>query len=565
MIGFDIGTDYVKFVQLRRKKSSYILDRYRIGDIGRKKDDTLEIFRSKTIIALQKILPHDLLSISDVFVSISNIPVVIAIDTMPAMNPKELHQAVMFRAQKVVPQTMKNPHIEYEIIEKNDSTESSQLHLRFYIVDEDELQAWLQALRDSGIEPQKITLPHVAVHHNLAKFYPQEMAEGVAIFDIGGEKSQLIFAENGNIKLIRTLESGAGDFIKSLTGTLNIDGQEIDVNRKRAENLLREHGVSTKNSTKETEYGLPISRVGIMLYNSIEKLVNEIQRSVDYFRSTFPDSPIKSILVTGGGANLLNLHTVLEEKLTIPVNHFSYLQKMTIGRDITDVDQLLIDGNTISGSVGLALDSTNKLNLLPQQYQGKKQANLILTGFCVITMAILSILINETLDVNSIFNSYRTQLVTVNAELTSRMPRRNEYFALQDQLNAAANFQNLIAEQLNIRVHDVSIENILIALSNHYIPNDLIINSIAVQEKQMENIFRNGSVQSVFAPRKIILKGKTISEDHDRVLSQYIIHLRNLPYFDRITPQPYEGSVPGGRNNFQLVMYIKNGVPDGSE
>jgi Tfp pilus assembly PilM family ATPase len=257
------------------------------------KDDTIEVFRSKTIIALQKILPHDLLSISDVTVSISNLPVVIVNDTLPAMNSKELHQAIMFRAQKLVPQTIKNPHIEYEIIEKSDSIESSQTYLRIYIVDEDEFRAWLHALRDCGLEPQKITLPHVAVNHDFSKFYPQEMAEGVAIFDLGGDKSQLMFAENGSIKLIRTIESGADDFMKSLTGTLNIGGKDIAINRKRAENLLREHGLSSKSSTEVTEYGLPISRVGIMLYESIEKLVNEMQRSIDYFRSTFPDSPIK--------------------------------------------------------------------------------------------------------------------------------------------------------------------------------------------------------------------------------------------------------------------------------
>ncbi len=83
-----MGTNYVKFAQIRKKKSQNILDRYRINDIGRKPEDSAEIFRSKTILALQKILPLNLLAIADVSVMISNLPVIITSETMPALDRK---------------------------------------------------------------------------------------------------------------------------------------------------------------------------------------------------------------------------------------------------------------------------------------------------------------------------------------------------------------------------------------------------------------------------------------------------------------------------------------------
>ncbi len=155
VLGFDLGTNYVKFTQIRKKKSQNILDRYRINDIGRKPEDSAEIFRSKTILALQKILPLNLLAIADVSVMISNLPVIITSEIMPALDRRSSIRLSCSEHKRMIPETIKNPHIEYEIIEKSESQDSSQIHLRIYIIDQDKLELWLQALRECGISPQK--------------------------------------------------------------------------------------------------------------------------------------------------------------------------------------------------------------------------------------------------------------------------------------------------------------------------------------------------------------------------------------------------------------------------
>ncbi len=110
------------------------------------------------------------------------------------------------------------------------------------------------------------------------------------------------------------------------------------------------------NTEEKTNYDFPVARIGVMLYNDIEKMVNDVQRSLDYYMSTFRESPIHSILITGGGANIANLRDKLENKLNLPVMHYSYLNNLTIGRGITGIDQLLQDAQIISGFVGLTLD-----------------------------------------------------------------------------------------------------------------------------------------------------------------------------------------------------------------
>ena len=60
----------------------------------------------------------------------------------------------------------------------------------------------------------------------------------------------------------------------------------------------------------------------------LEKLVAEIGRSLDYYRSQFNEEQIDRVLLTGGGANLKNIVSYLGNELRLPVEHFNPLGKI---------------------------------------------------------------------------------------------------------------------------------------------------------------------------------------------------------------------------------------------
>ena len=176
-----------------------------------------------------------------------------------------------------------------------------------------------------------------------------------------------------------------------------------------------------------------------------------------------------------------------------------------------------------------------------------------------------SFIAKETYDLTNSFSSFQAQLNVVESELASRMPQRNEYYSLQEQVRAASDFQYFVADQLNIQIRHDSIKNVLLALSDHNLPSDIVINSMVILERQTENIISGNEFQTILAPRRILIKGKTTSGDHERSLAEYVIYLRNLPFFERITPQPYDGIEAIEGNYFEILMYIHNGDEYGSE
>ncbi|MCH7782573.1 pilus assembly protein PilM [candidate division KSB1 bacterium] len=565
VIGFDIGTQNVKYTQIRRDKGKNILDRYRMQEIGIKSNDSNEIIRSKTALAIQKIIPHDILPIADVSVSFSRLPVFMKTEKLPSMDKKELHQAVMFRAQKLVPETIKNPEITYEIIEKSESKEESMLLIRVYIIDKTELSGWIQVLNECGIIPEKITLPHMSIQENLRKFFPAALKEGVVVFDFGGEHSQLTFADKGSIKLVREIETGVSDFLNALTGTIHLEDRTIEVNRELAEELLRTYGISDKNSIGYTKEKIPIARIGILLFQTVEKLVHELHRSIDFYRSNFNNVSIESILVTGGGSEIINLFDLLQNQFGIPVKEFSYLQKLTIGRDISELDQLVQDANLLCGSVGLALDSTNELNLLSKKDQQRKLMNLAALGIAVTFVTMLAIILNISIGLGSDYSNILSLQQDANRELRSRQPRRSEYATLLNQVSNASNLQILIEEQLGSKEENDSIENILKLLSLYNYSDKIIINSIVINERMLENISAGNTIQTILAPRSIILKGKTLAENINNSIVEYILYLKGIPYFDRVEKQSYEGEDFNDQRYFQISLYLKGTPKNGNK
>lgn len=554
-IGFDIGSEYVKFTQIRKDKSKYILDRYNIQEIGNKPDDSPEVFRSKVALAIQKILPHDILPVSDISVSISKLPVFMKSEKLPSMEKKELHQAIMFRAQKFTPETIKDPEILYEIIEKSESKDESTVFVRIYIIDKTELSEWKNVLRDCGIVPEKITLPHMSVQQNIRHFFP--LSTGMVVFDFGGSQSQLIFFDKGTIKLVRDIDLGVDNFIRSLVGVAHFKDESIEIDYGMAEKLLKLYGISDKNSIGNTEYKLPISRIGIMLYEIVGKIILEIQRSIDFYKSNFPGATVETMLVTGGGSEIINLFDVLESQLEIPVRQFSYLKNLTIGRDITELDHLLRDAYMLTGSVGLALDDTDDLNLLSSKDQSRKKNNLMTLGMSVIVLISALVISTVTMGIRSEFDEVFARTRNAEQSLSEKMPTRNEYFSLIDQVSNASNLKNFIFEQLMLNSEDDSIENILKLLSNHRYSQEIRINSIKIYESRMENVLVNNMYEAKLSPRSIVIKGESVAENSNSSILNYIFYLQELPYFERIEKQPFEGAEFDNKRFFQLSLVLR--------
>lgn len=86
-----------------------------------------------------------------------------------------------------------------------------------------------------------------------------------------------------------------------------------------------------------------------------DPILSEIERSVDYFRSTYGDEDIKQIILAGGGASLPGIANDLGHRLGVPAEVVNPFQKIGWNKKHIEDSELERIGPIAAVAVGLAL------------------------------------------------------------------------------------------------------------------------------------------------------------------------------------------------------------------
>lgn len=78
-----------------------------------------------------------------------------------------------------------------------------------------------------------------------------------------------------------------------------------------------------------------------------------------------------------------------------------------------------------------------------------------------------------------------------------------------------------------------------------------------IYESRMENVLVNNMYEAKFSPRSIVIKGESVAENSNSSILNYIFYLQELPYFERIEKQPFEGAGFDNKRFFQLSLVLR--------
>jgi type IV pilus assembly protein PilM len=91
------------------------------------------------------------------------------------------------------------------------------------------------------------------------------------------------------------------------------------------------------------------------LLSFADPIISEIERSVDYFRSTYGDEDINQVLIAGGGAYIPGIVADLSQRLNIPAEIVNPFRKIGMNKKVMSPDDLERIGPIAAVAVGLAL------------------------------------------------------------------------------------------------------------------------------------------------------------------------------------------------------------------
>ena len=207
-----------------------------------------------------------------------------------------------------------------------------------------------ESVSGAGLSLKEVDSAPTALFNAFRYNYP-DVNEPVLLVDIGAKSTELIYIE-GQKLFIQGVNS-PGTTGASLTSAI---AKEFGVSFAEAEAHKVGTGVVSLGSTEGMDEAT--AALASFIRNSVNRLPGEISRRTNFYRSQQGGNAPTKVYVAGGGANLGYLVDFLQEKLSLPVEPFNPLRRVSAADE-----SLAVKAHQLGELVGLGVEGAGKAEL----------------------------------------------------------------------------------------------------------------------------------------------------------------------------------------------------------
>ena len=165
---------------------------------------------------------------------------------------------------------------------------------------------------------------------------PFDVTAPQMVIDIGNRATDIVVCMNGAPHLARAIPTGSESIIKAAIQNLSID-------EKQAQQFVNKFGLN-KDKLEGQIYNAIIG--------TIDLLVSEIEKSIKFFQSRYPDVKIERIIMTGGASALPDFPLYVANKFGLNVEIGNSWRNVSFPADRPN--ELLAASNHFGVAAGLA-------------------------------------------------------------------------------------------------------------------------------------------------------------------------------------------------------------------
>jgi type IV pilus assembly protein PilM len=352
--GLDIGNNTIKIIQMSNTPLGWhIVDAFR-EDIPLETQFKEEDKFSFTVEMLKKAVEQrPRIKNSYLVTAIGRNACILKYLTLPTRDEEEIARMLPFELEKYIPQSLGKVVQDYQVIDMDVDPGKEASEVMVVVAKRDIVDNHLRLLAAAGLKPELIDLSSLAMYNAFVSKHPEEQGV-IAVLDVGTQTTEINILDYGLLKFTRSAPIGGSTLNQMLQKELGVDLQEI-------ERLKVENQIFTKD--KFREIGENWGRL----------LRNEINQSLEAFRTERQKKKIDKIYMSGGGSKLVGLADYLERKLGIPVLNFN---PFPVNKDINENFQQEF-GHLFPIALGLAYRGIQQarlqVNLLPEEMSRHKK------------------------------------------------------------------------------------------------------------------------------------------------------------------------------------------------
>lgn len=272
------------------------------------------------------------LSTRNVAVGIPSQKVFTAVVDFDRLPPNELAKAIRYQADSLIPTPLEKSKMDWAII-GDSPKDKTKVEVLLSSVENDFVEQRLDMLESIGLDVVAFEPDNLALTRALI---PGDSSQAQMVLDMGSRNTDLVLTVGGAPRLTRSIPTGAEAIVRSAAQNLNIDDNQ-------ARQFVFKFGLS-KDKLEGRIYDAVIGTVDI--------LTGEIDKSIKFFQSRYPDIPVSRVVVTGGASALPEFPLYLANKFAIEVEIGNAWRNVSFSTDRQN--ELLAVSNHFGVAAGLA-------------------------------------------------------------------------------------------------------------------------------------------------------------------------------------------------------------------
>jgi len=331
-IGLDIGSGYLKIVQLKDTKGGYELELFDMLPLPPELIVDGSIIDSLRVVdSLKELARKAKIKSKDVVISMAgHSSVIIKRVALPDMSEEELHESIKFEAEQYIPFDIEDVNLDFQILGPKE--EPGQMDVILVAVKRDIINEYLSVVKESGFNCQIVDVNSFALENIYEVNYELESGKNIALVNIGASTINMNILKGG--MSVFTRDSAVGSNLHT-----EVLQREFNLTYDVAERLKR--GETVENISPQDAFSV--------MELASEEIIGEVNRSLEYFHEE-----INEVVLSGGCALVKDFPKLLAEKIGVETKIMQPFKNIKIPKkfDMTYIEEV---APILSVAAGLAL------------------------------------------------------------------------------------------------------------------------------------------------------------------------------------------------------------------
>ena len=521
ILGIDLRVCSVKVVEIKKDANGYSLTGWGMDevptDLADKHPDK-EIAQAKT---LKRLLAAGRIKTRKAVVVIGGSDVIVKKIALPPLSDSETREAIKWRLKDEITYPLEEAVIDFVAA----SREKDKVEYIASVAHRDTINRALEVMRLAQIGTIRIIPVPLAMVETYAR--QTSPLDVISLIYMGRRTTNISFFRGKTLLFNREVSLGGEDITRAMTSIVVSEEGRLELKFEEAERIKMETGIPIDLETYPKLGEIPLAHLQAVIRPALERVEDEIIRTLEYFKGQEGEVEIKKVILSGGSSKTPHLIEFLSAGLGLRFEYVDPLKSIFLDTRIQDQASLGAHSAQLAGALGAALSFyTRGLNLLPEEIRDRikilirRHLNPIEVSIALAVILALSYLIIGWQSI-----TMRNELSGVKSKLAEIKPQMIKLEELERVLNEEQGRRGVfrMIELNRIKISEV-LENISLNM-----PGSVMMNQIVVVESE----------------RAAHLKGTAfkMGDTAENIMSRFVYNLSKSPAFD----------------NVELVQAVKNG------